>query len=154
MNVVDFYREAGVILSKSGNRWTALCPFPGHKEKEPSFVVYKDGSYHCFGCGAHGTAKTFQKAFKISFRPFPDFDCMEDRYTDFITVTKEKLETKLTLVVLTLPRRSRFKAYDMLDYVFLEARYLSKNIGITKLDLVRFLNSNVSKILEEAKNFS
>lgn len=28
------------------------CPF--HGEKTPSFMVYKDNSYHCFGCRAHG----------------------------------------------------------------------------------------------------
>jgi hypothetical protein len=30
----------------------ACCPF--HKEKTPSFKVFKDNHYHCFGCGAHG----------------------------------------------------------------------------------------------------
>ena len=35
-----------------------LCPF--HKEKTPSFNVVEDkGFYHCFGCGAHGTAIDF-----------------------------------------------------------------------------------------------
>lgn len=30
----------------------ALCPF--HQESTPSFFVYSDNSYYCFGCGAHG----------------------------------------------------------------------------------------------------
>ena len=34
-----------------------LCPF--HDEKTPSFHVYPDGHYHCFGCGAHGTTIGF-----------------------------------------------------------------------------------------------
>jgi len=33
------------------------CPF--HGEKTPSFYVYEDGGYHCFGCGAHGDAISF-----------------------------------------------------------------------------------------------
>jgi DNA primase len=33
------------------------CPF--HNEKTPSFYVYEDGQYHCFGCGAHGDAISF-----------------------------------------------------------------------------------------------
>ena len=45
-----------VQLRKVGNRHTGLCPF--HQEKTPSFHVYPDG-YHCFGCGAHGTALGF-----------------------------------------------------------------------------------------------
>lgn len=36
----------------------ALCPF--HDEKTPSFTVSADKQfYHCFGCGAHGTAIGF-----------------------------------------------------------------------------------------------
>jgi len=35
---------------------TGLCPF--HDESTPSFVVYRD-HFHCFGCGAHGTAIDF-----------------------------------------------------------------------------------------------
>lgn len=35
-----------------GNRSTASCPF--HTDKTPSFVVYDDNSYHCFGCSKHG----------------------------------------------------------------------------------------------------
>lgn len=29
-----------------------VCPF--HNEKTPSFVIYKDNSWHCFGCQANG----------------------------------------------------------------------------------------------------
>src|SRR5262245_19677909 len=42
-----------VRLTRAGRNLKGLCPF--HSEKTPSFVVYpKDGSYHCFGCGANG----------------------------------------------------------------------------------------------------
>jgi hypothetical protein len=43
-------------LRKSGPRWTAPCPF--HNEKTPSFMVYDD-HFHCFGCGASGSAIDF-----------------------------------------------------------------------------------------------
>ncbi len=35
-----------------GNKFRAPCPF--HGEKNPSFYIYEDNSFHCFGCGQHG----------------------------------------------------------------------------------------------------
>jgi len=47
-----------VRLIKKGREHHGLCPF--HKEKTPSFTVNEDkGFYHCFGCGAHGSAIDF-----------------------------------------------------------------------------------------------
>ncbi len=46
-----------VKLSKSGRNWKGCCPF--HGEKSPSFYVYDD-HFHCFGCGVHGDAISFQ----------------------------------------------------------------------------------------------
>lgn len=47
-----------VPLRKAGKEYKACCPF--HDEKTPSFNVVPDKQfYHCFGCGAHGTALGF-----------------------------------------------------------------------------------------------
>ena len=46
-----------VRLARSGRQMKGCCPF--HNEKTPSFYVYEDGQYHCFGCGAHGDAISF-----------------------------------------------------------------------------------------------
>jgi DNA primase len=49
---------ARVPLKKQGKEFKACCPF--HGEKTPSFTVVPDKQfYHCFGCGAHGTALGF-----------------------------------------------------------------------------------------------
>ncbi|HEX3846532.1 MAG TPA: DNA primase [Steroidobacteraceae bacterium] len=49
---------ARVPLKKAGREYKACCPF--HGEKTPSFCVSPDKQfYHCFGCGAHGTAIGF-----------------------------------------------------------------------------------------------
>ncbi len=45
-------------LRKGGANLLGLCPF--HNEKSPSFTVSPTKQfYHCFGCGAHGSAITF-----------------------------------------------------------------------------------------------
>ncbi|MFM1885832.1 MAG: hypothetical protein RL026_989 [Pseudomonadota bacterium] len=47
-----------VPLKKAGREYRACCPF--HDEKTPSFWVSPAKQfYHCFGCGAHGTALGF-----------------------------------------------------------------------------------------------
>ncbi len=50
--------DARVPLKKKGREYVACCPF--HNEKTPSFTVSQNKQfYHCFGCGAHGTALGF-----------------------------------------------------------------------------------------------
>lgn len=46
-------------LKKLGSRYTALCPF--HNEGTPSFVIYPDNSFHCFGCQSNGDSIDFVK---------------------------------------------------------------------------------------------
>jgi DNA primase len=51
-----------IQLKKAGREFKACCPF--HDEKTPSFTVSPaKGFYHCFGCGAHGTAVGFLMEF-------------------------------------------------------------------------------------------
>lgn len=60
--------ERYVPLKKGGANYMACCPF--HNEKSPSFTVSPTKQfYHCFGCGAHGTAVGFLMEYSgMSFR--------------------------------------------------------------------------------------
>jgi DNA primase len=63
--VVDGY----VPLKKAGANYAACCPF--HTERSPSFTVSPTKQfYHCFGCGAHGTAIGF--LMEYAGKTFPD----------------------------------------------------------------------------------
>ena len=52
-----------VKLRRTGNNLVGLCPF--HSEKTPSFSVSQSKQFfHCFGCGAHGSAISFIMQFE------------------------------------------------------------------------------------------
>ncbi|MGE8227262.1 MAG: CHC2 zinc finger domain-containing protein, partial [Stenotrophomonas sp.] len=47
-----------VPLKRQGKEYASRCPF--HDERSASFTVSPTKQfYHCFGCGAHGTAISF-----------------------------------------------------------------------------------------------
>ena len=69
VDIIDGY----VPLKKAGSNHKGLCPF--HDEKTPSFSVSQEKQfYHCFGCGASGSAITF---------------LMEYRRLDFVAAVEE-----------------------------------------------------------------
>jgi DNA primase len=57
VDIVDVI-ESYLPLKRAGTNLSACCPF--HSEKTPSFTVSPIKQfYHCFGCGAHGSAIGF-----------------------------------------------------------------------------------------------
>jgi DNA primase len=88
VDVVDEY----VPLKKGGKDHKACCPF--HNEKTPSFTVSADKQfYHCFGCGAHGSAVGF---------------LMEYAHMEFV----EAVEDLASRVGLEVPREAGAEARD------------------------------------------
>lgn len=68
IDIVDVI-ERHLTIKKGGANYFACCPF--HGEKSPSFSISPAKQfYHCFGCGAHGTAISF--LMEYSGLPFPE----------------------------------------------------------------------------------
>ncbi|MGE5152986.1 MAG: DNA primase, partial [Bdellovibrio bacteriovorus] len=66
-DIVDLIGQR-IALRRAGKDFQARCPF--HDERTPSFTVSPDKQfYHCFGCGAHGSAIGFLiEHDRLSFR--------------------------------------------------------------------------------------
>lgn len=66
IDLISIVMNAGVELARRGTRHVGLCPF--HAEKTPSFFVFDDNFYKCFGCGEHGDVIDFiQKLYGLTF---------------------------------------------------------------------------------------
>jgi len=80
-DIVDVI-ERRVPLKRAGSEFQACCPF--HNEKTPSFTVSpKKQFYHCFGCGAHGSAI----GFLMQYEGLEFLDAVEDLVPTVVCTT-------------------------------------------------------------------
>src|SRR5579871_5421432 len=103
VDIVDVI-ERRVPLKKAGREWTACCPF--HNERSPSFYVSPAKQFfHCFGCGAHGSAIKF----------LMDYERLE--FPDAIEELAQNVGLKVPYEGNrdAAPREDRTDLYDMLD---------------------------------------
>ncbi|BFI97404.1 MAG: DNA primase [Rhodanobacter sp.] len=103
VDIVDVI-ERRVPLKKAGREWTACCPF--HDERTPSFYVSPAKQFfHCFGCGAHGSAIKFLMDYERL--EFPD--AVEELAQSVgLTVPREGGRDDR-------PREDKTDLYDLLD---------------------------------------
>lgn len=67
IDLVAVIESAGIELKRSGTRLSGLCPF--HQDRTPSFFVFQDNKFKCFGCQESGDVIDFvQKMYGLSFR--------------------------------------------------------------------------------------
>lgn len=48
-------------LRQTGSVWKARCPLGTHSDSTPSFNVYNDNHWHCYGCNKTGDIFDFAK---------------------------------------------------------------------------------------------
>jgi DNA primase len=112
--------EQRVPLKKAGRDWTARCPF--HDERSPSFTVSPAKQfYHCFGCGAHGSAIRF---------------LMEYDRLEFVDAVEELAKRAGVTVVYEGGRNERGDSHDE-AYAVLDAAARFFETGLARSDKAR-----------------
>lgn len=141
------YLELGITLEKAGKLWKALCPFPEHADSSPSFIVYPDGGYHCFGCGAHGSLEDLYELFDKDFRYHVsriDLTNVRDTYRVFLETLHKNLEKRISKLVKDKPVALVFPTYDKFDRVWLS---VDAN-GVSRLQLAIEIKRQFNKLIE------
>lgn len=117
VDVVDIVDQR-VKLKKAGSNFAACCPF--HQEKSPSFTVSPSKQfYHCFGCGAHGSAISFL----IEYDGLSFIDAIQYLANHLgLKVPNEKQENKET--------QSEYKKFE--EALILANNYYKKNLRESK----------------------
>lgn len=60
--LLEIVQDNGLRLTQRGNKWSANCPF--HRgDRTPSFFIYPNMTYFCFGCRVWGDAIKFLMEF-------------------------------------------------------------------------------------------
>ena len=94
--------DARVPLKKAGHEYKACCPF--HNENTPSFTVSQTKQfYHCFGCGAHGTALAF----------LMEYDHLEFR--EAVEELAQRAGLQVPVDETAAPQQNHQPLYDILD---------------------------------------
>lgn len=87
LDIVELVRER-VELKLAGRNWKGLCPF--HNEKTPSFNVRQEtGTFHCFGCGAHGDQLNWLAFMRFNIRPPVGQEKSSIPPEDFVQILKD-----------------------------------------------------------------
>ncbi len=117
--LVEVLTEQKIELIESSNgRWVALCPF--HTERSPSFTIYPNESYYCFGCQVWGNPVKFL----VDYKGMTGQEALEYVGVDYKLPKSEKRVIKVKNLLMT----STF-LYDVAQKYH---DYLLENLGPQK----------------------
>jgi hypothetical protein len=148
MSVIELYESLNIGLERAGERWRALCPF--HVEKTPSFVVYQDASFYCFGCGIGGPYSSLRK--KLGFdsgekeKVFHISDDIEEiEIVDFSSI-KEKMENILYSKLQDKEYEIKNEVWSKFDSLWLDIAFMKDGITISYIDILLKIRAEQKKI--------
>lgn len=147
MTIPRLYALAGIKLVAAGeDKWKAACPF--HAEKDPSFVVYDDGSYYCFGCGAYGTIKNIYDGIDNAYQDFPNLVEIKEEKKEILDSLKKRLQKKIDQELHGQNIKIKSKLYDAFDLTFLHAYLKLEDPNVDLIDIVLFTRKKCNQILQ------
>lgn len=103
--LIEVLEENNIRLQKkSGDRWVAHCPF--HEgDRSPSFTIYPNMTYFCFGCRAWGDAVKFL----VDYKNIPVYQALE-----YVGEEARKRVVKRTIKVSNVSETYRY-LYDVAE---------------------------------------
>lgn len=118
-NLLEVLGEQGVEFFESGDKNVAHCPF--HKgDREPSFTIYPNDTYFCFGCKVWGNPVKFM----IDYKGMSSKEALEYVGVDYQLPKSEKRAIKIK----NLTKTSMF-LHDVAEKYH---KYLKENPGPQK----------------------
>lgn len=153
MDVERLYSSFGVDLQAAGRTWKGLCPF--HIEDTPSFVVYPNASFYCFGCHRGGTYGQFRKYCGddddavVAVCPEPD-NIKEKSLFDLIKI-KVQLDTELYLLLEDASYNTKCEAWNRFDEIWLDVALLDSEQDSTLIDVLLLIRSTFSELKKFVK---
>lgn len=148
MKIEEIYKALNIELVPAGSRWRAVCPF--HSETFPSFVVFEDGGFHCFGCGASGSLQYVMQKLGSEHKFLVQTRDRDNVTFQTISKIHAKYSKKIDKLKDTLSFRDRCLVYDHLDWVYKEAMYALETGNISSLKIIGYVQKNCSKLLKYA----
>jgi replicative DNA helicase len=129
--VIRVYGQYVQGLKKTGDKWVGLCPI--HGEKTPSFTIFKDMRFQCFGCSESGNI--FQLVQKIDSCDFKSALAKVKVEVGDWAETKERFHSAFqpvteTKVYKTFPTDQWNKLEDALTNSKVALNWLNKERGI------------------------
>lgn len=147
MDPSDFeqiYQSIGVTLTPVGSRWKSICPF--HLDQFPSFYVFEDGGYHCFGCGAHGSLHSILHKMNSEHKFLLPLKNVQEGTIKTVEKMFRQCEVVLSKKKKSLDFSSLCKLYDRLDYARTAAGYEAESQNVSSLKIIRFSKRVCDKI--------
>lgn len=153
MSIPKLFALAGIKLQPAGDdQWKGLCPF--HNDSSPSFWVYDDGSYHCFGCLAHGTIFSLSDGLTSEHRYLPDLTDVKDESEGLIGKLQKQLENELRKKLKGQDPKLQRQLYDVFDLTFLHAHARLRDGDRSLLEVTLFIQKKYDQILKQVVNLS